>query len=58
MLLIFVDPPYEGDEVVIVGSSGISDKVRSRKGTAVRAAKAPPKRKGAAPVPPLRVVDT
>ena len=45
------DPPSDEEPVMIVGSSGIDDRVRSRKGTEAKAIKANPKRKLLLPTP-------
>lgn len=48
------DPPSDEELVTIVGSSGIADRVRSRKGTGAKALKTNPKRKLVLPTPPSR----
>lgn len=48
------DPPSDEEPVMIVGSSGIADRVRSRKGTEAKAIKANPKRKLLLPTPSSR----
>ena len=48
------DPPSDEEPVTIVGSSGIADRVRSRKGTEAKALKANPKRKLVLPTPSSR----
>ena len=48
------DPPSDEEPVMIVGSSGIADRVRSRKGTEAKAIKATPKRKLVLPPPTSR----
>lgn len=47
------NPPSDDEQVLIVGSSSIADRVRSRKGTSSKAAKATPKRKLILPTPTL-----
>ena len=49
------DPLSEDDQVTIIGSSsGISDRVRNRKGTSAKPVKPTPKRKLILPTPPSR----
>ena len=50
------DTPSGSDQLRIVGSSGIADRVRTRKGTSAKAAKTVPKRKPNVPTPSSRNV--
>lgn len=47
-----VDDPSSEDQLMIVRSSSIADRVRSRKGTSAKATKSTPKRKLVLPTPP------
>ena len=46
------DPPSADEQVTVLGSSGIADRVRSRKGTSAKSVKPTPKRRLVLHTPP------
>ena len=50
------DPPSDSDQVIVVGSFGIADRVRNRKGTSAKALKPIPKSKFDIPTPSSRFI--
>lgn len=50
------DPPSKSEQVMIVRSSVIADRVRNKKGTSAKAIKATPKRKLILPTPHSKTI--